>query len=173
MSAAHNHEWESGKRFFGFLWDVIVNFATCLEQIFKHFKIYRFPLKVVIVCVRDLDGFEVGTVLKLCCWSWRSCCYSRTVVVPTNFGLLQLLQGCSLCKIVASLWREPSFIYWRGAKGAVGSLSLNSCHHVGGILLISVAWIAGSLSRELHFGIKSTLRTIPSLFPYFQVFAPG
>ena len=185
MFVTHHHAWGSGSSLICFLpWVGCVFFKLVWNRSSNSSKFSNFPSKVGLVVVRFLGSFRFCYCY---CWSCRSCWYYPTAEGPTEFGLLQLLQECSRCGIVADLWASLLWFAWRIPRAAIRNHFLKSCHHVRaianvffnsshhvrGLLPDWVSWSAGWTNRELHFGIGIIQGTIPTGFPVFWVAATG
>ena len=67
-----------------------------------------------------------------CCWNWLNYCSSPIVEGPTKSGLLQMLQECSHCEIVADLWSAPSFVFLKKCQGSSRESPLEFLFPCGG-----------------------------------------
>ena len=152
-----------------FFCELVGNFQTSLEEIFKQFKLFWFPIKKRHCC---LDGF--GHFL-----------YSVKVVVEIGKIAVtcKLLKGeqnlvwfnCRSGVITANLWLIcGARLFWLPEEipPSKRDLLLNSCHYMRGLVLVRVSYAAGTTDRDLHFRLMIILGTISGWFLVFYVSVP-
>ena len=139
--------------------ELIVDFESASEQIFKPFKFLWFFIEGWHWCSGQFGPF----------WSFVDVYVAKDGVAIA----CQLLKGLQnlICfnfrrdVVTAEFWLTCGarilLFSWRSLRGAVGFLFLNSNHQVRALFLVWISWIASLTNRELHFDLGSFWKLYP------------
>ena len=136
------------------LCQLIVNFETRLEQIFKELELFRFPVKRRHRCRKWLCQFgnPINFVMELC----RIVVVCQLLKCQQNLVGLIRRRGVSAAKLRLTCRAVLFLLSWRCARGAVHNFFVNSCHHVVRLCTLS-------LSLSLSLSLNSRRRVVAIL----------